>query len=165
MQRFLYTYGPTWLVQFLLMVALWFAFVAKTELAEALIGIGAAALAATADAAVRRSRIAKFRPKPAWLLEAWRLPGDILRDTILVFKALLRQLILHKKPQNILRSIPFDSGGHSARSSARRALALFFTTISPNFIVIGIDNDKNSMLIHQVEPSEVSEVTKRLGHK
>jgi len=78
---------------------------------------------------------------------------------------LVRRLVLQKKPDSVLRSIPFDGGGNSARASARRALALIFTTTPPNFIVIGIDGNKASMLVHQVEPSDVPEITKRLGAK
>ena len=165
MQRFLHSYWLTWFVQFLVMLVLWFAFVAKTELAEFLIGIAAAGLAATGDTAIRRWRLARFNPRPKWLLEVWRLPGYVFQGSAVIFKVLLRRLILHKEPDSVLRSIEFDAGGDSARSSARRALALAFTTVPPNFIVIGIDREKDSMLVHQVEPSDVPEVTKRLGAK
>ncbi|HEY2381990.1 MAG TPA: hypothetical protein VGK48_12495 [Terriglobia bacterium] len=164
MRGFLQTYVRTWPVQFLVMLALWFAFVAKTEMAEVVIGIAAAALAATGDAAIRR-RLARFSPRPGWLLEVWRLPGYIVQDTAVVFRVLIRRLVLQKEPDSVLRSIAFDAGGHSARSSARRALALGFMTMPPNSIVIGIDQEKDSMLVHQLAPSDVPEMAKRLGAK
>jgi hypothetical protein len=82
-----------------------------------------------------------------------------------IFWALLRRVIPGKEPGSVLRSVPFDAGGETAQAAARRALALTLTTIPPNFIVIGIDKDDESMLVHQVQESGVPEVTKRLGAK
>ncbi len=165
MPRFAQTYVLTWTVQFVVMMALWFAFVAKMGLAETLIGVAAAAFAATGDAAIRRSHPARFNPRVRWLVEAWRILGYLAEDTAVIFKVLFRRLVLRKKPDSVLRSVPFDSGGNTRRASARRALALFFTTFPPNSIVIGIDQAKNSMLLHQLEPANISGVTKRLGAK
>src|SRR5690349_19119962 len=134
MQRLFQTYGLTWTVQFLIMMALWVAFVAKTEMAEIAVGIVAAALAATGEVAIRQSRLLRFKPRPQWFLEMWRLPGYVLEDTVLIFKVLVRRLLLQKEPHSRLQSIRFDAGGHSARSSAQRALAVLFTTIPPNSI-------------------------------
>src|SRR5205807_8518728 len=128
----------TWGIEWLLMMVLWFAFVWKVELGEILAGIVAAALAATGFTAIRRSRFAKFQPRARWLLEFWREPGYVISGTAIIFWVLLRRLIFQKKPASLLRSIPFDAGGPTARSAARRALALALTTIGPNSIVIGI---------------------------
>jgi hypothetical protein len=152
-------------VQWVLMTALWFAFVAKVEVGEALVGVLAAALAATADALIRQGRFAKFDPAPRWLAEVWREPGYVISGTAVIFWVLLRRLVLGKEPESVLRSISFDAGGPTARSAARRALAITLTTIPPNFIVIGIDRKDKSMLVHQVQESGVPEITKRLGAK
>jgi hypothetical protein len=125
----------------------------------------AAAVAATADFIIRRGGFAKFDPASRWLAEFWRESGYVINDSIVVFRVLLHQLIFRRKPASILRRIPFDPGGPTARSAARRALALILTTISPNFIVIGIDEKDESMLIHQIQEAGVPEVTKRLGAK
>jgi hypothetical protein len=88
----------------------------------------------------------------------------VVSGTAVIFWVLLRRIILGREPDSLLRLIPFDAGGPTARAAARRALALTLTTIPPNFIVIGIDEDKG-MLVHQVQESGVPEVTKRLGAK
>lgn len=163
MGRFLSNDWVHWAAHFLLMLGLWFLFAAKVEPGEILAGIGGAALAVTGGVAVGRGMDARFKFRPAWLLETWRLPGDVLSDTVLVFKVLFRRIVLLKKPESLMRSVPFDFGGASARSAARRAIALIVTTLSPNSIVIGIDRESRSMLVHQVEESDVPEVTKRLG--
>src|SRR5690242_2882857 len=69
MASILHRYGPTWAIQWLVMMALWFAFVSTVEFWEFILGIAAAAAAATGDAVIRRSRFVKFRPEPRWLLE------------------------------------------------------------------------------------------------
>ena len=148
----------TWTIQWLMLMALWFAFVWKVEAGEAVFGIAGAAIAASADVGIRRRRrFAKFRPAPRWLLEFWREPGYVVSGTAIIFWVLLRRIILGREPDGLLRSIPFDSGGETARAAARRALALTLTTIPPNFIVIGIDEDKDLMLVHQVQESGVEE--------
>ena len=144
-------------------MALWFAFVSKMEVGEFLVGTVGAAVAATGDAVIRRRRFVKFRPHPRWLLQFWREPGYVITGTALVFAVLLRRLILGKQPDSLFLPISFDAGGATARGSARRALALTLTTLGPNSIVIGIDEDKDSMLIHLIQQADVPEVTKRLG--
>lgn len=163
MDRFLSNDWVSWTVHFLLMLGLWFLFAAKVELGEILAGIGGAALAATGGRAIRQCMDARFKFKFAWLLETWRLPGYVLSDTVIVFKVLFRRLVLLKKPESLMLSVPFDTGGATARSAARRAFALLVTTLSPNSIVMGIDRESKSMLVHQVEQLGVSELTKRLG--
>jgi hypothetical protein len=61
--------------------------------------------------------------------------------------------------------VPFDSGGDDPESAARRALAIMYTTIPPNFVVVGIDRKKNLMLVHQVSPTPTPLIAKRLGAK
>jgi hypothetical protein len=164
METLVHRYWWTWLIQWCVLMALWFAFVWKVEAGEALVGIAAAALAASGDAAIRRRRrFAKFKPAPAWLAQFWREPGYVVSGSAIIFWVLLRRLILGKEPDSVLRSIPFDAAGSTARAAARRALALILTTIPPNFIVIGIDEKEGSMLVHQVQESDVPEVAKRLG--
>ena len=166
MGSLLHRYWLSWTIQWLLMMALWFAFVAKVELGEFFVGVFAAALAATGDAAIRHRRsFAKFNPHWRWLLEFWREPGYVVSETAVIFWVLLRRLLLQREPDSVLRTIPFDAGGETARAAARRALALTLTTIPPNFIVIGIDKHRNSMLVHQIQQSDVPEVMNRLGSK
>src|SRR5579862_9737256 len=128
MERVRHRFQTTWTVQLILMILLWFLFVAKIDWAEAAVGVAAAALAATGDMVIRRGRFAKFRPKPQWLLEFWREPGYVLHDLGMILWALCRRLLLGKRPDCRLRNIPFDPGGPTGRSAARRALAITLTT-------------------------------------
>jgi len=165
MERFFPNNWFSWIGHFLVMFVLWFMFAAKVEPGEILVGIAGAALAAVGDATIRRSWSPRFRPRIAWLLEVWRLPGYAISGCVVIFKVLIRRLILQKEPNSFLRSVAFDPGGETARAAARRTLALFMTTFGPNFIVIGIDKESKTMLVHPIEESDMPEVTKRLGAK
>src|SRR5439155_3441025 len=75
MESLIHKYWATWTIQWLCMMALWFAFVSKVELAEALIGVFAAAAAATGHLVIRRRRgFVKFLPKARWFLAFFREP-------------------------------------------------------------------------------------------
>ena len=163
MESLIHKYWATWTIQWLCMMALWFAFVSKVELAEALIGVFAAAAAATGHLVIRRRRgFVKFRPKARWFLAFFREPWWVLNGTAVIFRALVRRTVAGKSPDSSFRLVDFDAGGASGRAAARRALGLILTTLPPNSIVIGIDEDKDSLLVHQLQQSGEPEVMKEL---
>jgi hypothetical protein len=57
----------------------------------------------------------------------------------------------------------FKTSKSDRRLIARRVFATFYTTMAPNFIVIGIDYRQSRMLFHQLERTSVSMMTKDLG--
>lgn len=136
-----------WAAEAALLFVFWLLFVDSLASHELAVGAAACVLAATATEAVRGTQHPRFLPHLRWLLASWRLPGQILRDCVL----LVRNLFDHRRGR--FESIPFDAGGADARSVARRALAIFYTTLPPNTIVIGIDRRRNSMLLHRLERS------------
>lgn len=149
-------------IEFLFLLGLWTLFVSSTQLAEFIAGIGAAALGAVADGLVKSKRFAKFRPRLKWLwLFAWE-PWYVLTGSTAILWALARRLA-GKKSEAHFRVVPFRAGGDDSEAAARRALAITLTTIPPNFIVVGIDKERNFMLVHQVSPTGTPLVTKRLG--
>src|SRR5438105_1896767 len=116
METLIHRYWVVWTAQWLLMTALWFAFVGKVEMVEAIIGVVAAAVAATGDIVIRRGGFAKFRPEPRWLAEFLREPGYVLKGTATIFAVLLRRLLLSQRPHGLFRRIPFNPGGPTAKS-------------------------------------------------
>ena len=133
-----------WLAGTVLLFGLWLLF-AGVSPHELIVGAGGAALAATAVEAVRGTEQPRFLPHIAWLLRAWRLPGQILRDCGL----LLRNLAT-ASPGRFVR-VPFDAGGDDAPHVAHRALETLYRTLPPNSIVIGIDRARNEILLHVLE--------------
>jgi len=112
---------------------------------EAIVGAGAAAIAAAAVEAVRGAEHPRFLPHIAWLGRALRLPYQILRDNALLVRNLA------DGGQGRFVRIPFDAGGSDAHGIAQRTLETFYRTTPPNSIVIGIDRERNEILMHVLE--------------
>ena len=68
-------------------------------LAELLGGAGAAALGATLAELVGYQAAARFRMRAEWLVSALGLPGQVLRDTVIVVAALWRRLARGEQPK------------------------------------------------------------------
>jgi hypothetical protein len=134
-----------WLAEAALLFGLWLLFVAQLARHELLVGAAAVALAASATEAVRGCEHPRFLPHVQWLLRAWRLPFEILRDCAL----LVRNLFDRRTGR--FEEAPFQAGGDDAHSVAHRALGIFYTTLPPNTVVIGIDRRRNVMLLHRLE--------------
>jgi|SRR5579883_1531860 len=134
-----------WLFEAALLFLVWLVFVDQLQPHELIAGAAASAVAAAATEAVRGAQHPRFLPHRRWLLESWRLPEQILRDCVLLVRNLF-----DGRPGHLER-IPFDAGGPDAHSVARRALNIFYTTLPPNTIVIGIDRRRNHMLVHRLE--------------
>jgi multisubunit Na+/H+ antiporter MnhE subunit len=134
-----------WAAEAALLFVLWLLFVAQLASHELLVGAGATVLAASATEAVRGCEHPRFLPHIQWIIRSWRLPFEILRDCALLIRNLFDGRTGH------LEALPFDAQGDDARAVARRALAIFYTTLPPNTVVIGIDRRRNVMLLHRLE--------------
>jgi multisubunit Na+/H+ antiporter MnhE subunit len=138
-------------VWWLALLGLWLLLV-TVSLAELIAGMVAAAIGATAAEVVHAQGLVRFDPDPHWFLRIWKLPRSIVRDCWLLTTALVRHL--RGVPVNSgFRAIPFRRGGEDARASARRALVVLAISVSPNSIVVGIDEEADLMLVHQLIPA------------
>lgn len=152
-----------WLLYWCVSFCVWLLFVNTTHVHELWMAAASAVITATAAEIVRAQPFASFRPRPAWILQAWREPWYILHATAIVFRVFLKRL---SRPEpSVLREVVFDPGGSDPASAARRALAIGFTAVSPNDVVLGIDLDKNVMFVHQMSQTETSTLTRNLGAK
>ena len=82
-----------WLAWFVALNVLWLVFISAWVWEEAILGIFASAVAATAAEAVREQGLVRFRPRPRWLWQARVLPWRALRESAFVLAALARQLV------------------------------------------------------------------------
>jgi multisubunit Na+/H+ antiporter MnhE subunit len=154
--------GVLTLVEWAFLLALWMCFVSQIRKDELLVGVAAAAIGVVADAVVKAEGFAKFSPKASWLaLIAWE-PWYALDGTWATLKAIARNLA-GLKSQAQFKVASFDAGCDDAQSAAKRALAVTYMTIPPNFIVVGIDRQHKQVLIHQVEPTPNPLIAQRLG--
>lgn len=158
--KFVVVFGLTLAVAYLL----WIVFVGTFSLHELLIGIIAALLAAVGMVVVTVQYPARFSPGVPDLLALWRLPWNILQGTWEIMEVAGKDALGLKPAKSLFRVDLFYTGtGRDARASARRALAVLYTTVAPNFIVLGVNTNNRKMLFHQIERSSVPKMTQQLG--
>ncbi len=147
---------------FAVLLGLWMLFVSLLQMNELVAGFAAAAIGSAANAVVKKTDFVHFHPQLKHLLLIFTEPWYVLTGTAAVFWALARR-IAGKKSEAELKVVPFDAGGEDRASATRRALAVAYTTISPNSIVVGIDHKGRYMMVHQISPSGTPWITQQLG--
>jgi multisubunit Na+/H+ antiporter MnhE subunit len=146
-----------WIAWYVPLVVLWLAFVGTLAAAEVVLGLVAAAVAATAAEVVRDQDLVRFRLEPRWLRGLGRLPCQVLRDSWLLAVVLWGQL-RGRPVRGVFRVVPFPAERDDARSAARRALVTGVVSLAPNTYVVGIEGDEGMMLVHQLVPEPGSPI-------
>jgi multisubunit Na+/H+ antiporter MnhE subunit len=96
-------------------------------------------------------------------VQIWRVPTHLVLDSGVILWVLTKD-ILHIAPApSLYRATAFECDPDDPVAVARRILAIAYTTVTPNMIVIGIDVPTNEMLFHQLQRSNVSMMTRNLG--
>ncbi|HEX3316424.1 MAG TPA: hypothetical protein VHR88_00265 [Solirubrobacteraceae bacterium] len=142
--------GATSLVGFMVLYGLWFLLAGTTERWQAIIGV-ACAVAATAGAlwAAHLGAIT-VRPRAIWLARSLAAPWWIVRDTAVVLGALPR-MALRPVPRGRFRSFRFPGAAEpSARGIAGRAIAEGAGSAGPNTLVLGSDDERPVLLVHEL---------------
>jgi multisubunit Na+/H+ antiporter MnhE subunit len=140
---------------------LWLLFTSTVNASEAIAGFGASTIAATAAEIVRADRPFVFRPRLAWFRVAWRIPLQIASDTRTVFVVLFDHVTGRKRVRGTWQAVGFRHGRDAdPEDAARRALATVGITMSPNSIVVGVDPDRDELLLHQLRehPEDVEKL-------
>jgi multisubunit Na+/H+ antiporter MnhE subunit len=139
-----------WLVWWVLLMSFWVILDDSIALDELLAGAGAAALAATLAELVGHQAATRFRMRAGWVIPALGLPGQVVRDTVIVFAALWRRLAHGEQPPSGFREIPARFGDDSDEGVTRRVLLVGGRSVAPNTFVLGIDRERNVMVVHQL---------------
>ncbi|MBO0814188.1 MAG: Na+/H+ antiporter subunit E [Actinobacteria bacterium] len=144
----------SWLVWWAILMAFWVIIDYSILKAELLAGAAAAAMSAfVAEVACRQAGV-RFRMRARWLLPAFRLPGEVVRDTLIVFGALARRLLRGEQPDSGFREVPVRVGDDSPAGVTRRVLLVGGRSLAPNTFVAGIDKDRGVMITHQLVVNE-----------
>ena len=149
--------GAIWLVSFTILFGIWLLLAGSVAWHEVVVGLAAAGVATVISELVRGQEHPRIWPHARWFLELWALPWEILSGCWVVASALIRG------EPGLLHEVPFESGGDDRRSSARRAMAIAFTSISPNSMIIDIDRERGVMLIHNADHGPVPRIARYLG--
>jgi len=140
----------SWLVWWAILMAFWVIVDYSILRAELLAGAAAAALGASvAEVACYQAGV-RFRMRARWLLPALRLPGEVVRDTLIVFGALARRLFRGEQPGSGWREVPVRYGDDSPAGVTRRVLLVGGRSVAPNTFVAGIDRRRGVMIVHQL---------------
>jgi len=141
----------TWLTWWALIMSLWVAADDSVRLDELLVGAGAAALAAVAAVAVGHQAATRYKIRAAWLLAAIGLPGQVAQETLIVFGALARTIALRQAPPHgAFTALPVRYGDDTPLGVTRRVLLTGAHSLAPNAFVLGIDPERDVMIIHEL---------------
>jgi multisubunit Na+/H+ antiporter MnhE subunit len=140
----------SWLVWWVLMMSFWVMLDDSVNTDELLAGAGAAALAASLAELVTYQAGARFRMRVEWLVPALHLPGQLARDTVTVYAALWRRLAHGEQPPSAFVEIPARFGDDSPEDVTRRTLLIGGTSVAPNTFVLGMDKDRDVMVVHRL---------------
>jgi multisubunit Na+/H+ antiporter MnhE subunit len=148
-----------WLVWWVLLMSFWVILDNSIEPDELLAGAGAAALGAFLAEVVFYQAGIRFRMRIEWVVPALSLPGQVVSDTAIVFAALWRRLARGEEPPSGFREVPVRYGSDTAEGETRRVLLVGGKSMAPNSFVLGLDAEREVMVIHQLvvnqgEPAE-----------
>jgi multisubunit Na+/H+ antiporter MnhE subunit len=143
-----------WVTWWVILMSFWVILDDSIALDELLAGAGAAALGASLAELAGYQATTRLRMRVEWLTPALSLPGQIARDTITVFAALWRQVARGQRPDSGFRELPVVFGDQSMEGKTRRVLLVGGRSIAPNSFALGIDADRNVMVVHQLVRQE-----------
>src|SRR5579859_2642281 len=131
------------------LVVFWLAFIANLQPDDLYVGIPAVILSvAFAFFSIRRLPI-RFRPTLRDLIQLWWLILDVPMDIARIFWVLLLDLA-GRRAESLFRAAPWRPVEATPHATALRALAVGYTTVSPNCVVIGIDCGRGKIFFHQL---------------
>jgi hypothetical protein len=119
------------------------------DLPELYVLAGVALIAGVAFALSRDRESPDASISAGWVLRAWRPAVRVPLDVVLVSRQLLAQLMSPRARRGELRAVPFQ-GGEDPRALGRFALTESLGSFAPNTIVIGIDAERDLLLVHQL---------------
>jgi multisubunit Na+/H+ antiporter MnhE subunit len=135
---------------FVLAAGFYLLLIDTVDLPELGAGAAVAALAAAAFELARERGVAEAEIAPRRLPVAWRVVARVPVQTALVSWEAVAQLFTHKRSRGVFRAVPFHAGDETPSGVGRRAIAETLGSLTPNTIVIGIDSERELLLVHQL---------------
>lgn len=150
------------LIQIVTLSLFWIACVATFHLHEMLLGLAAVALSVAFCLFTIRTLPLRFRPTVSEILQVLYVPWYVFVDLLQITLVLLLDLSGRRAP-SLFRSVPWLPVKNTGRDTARRVLAIAYTTVSPNCIVLGVDCARHQLLFHQLRADSLPRFTRSLG--
>ena len=150
-------------VSLLVLTALWLGMTTSLQWLELLLGVISVSATALFLSSVYREELQRYDLRTADLLTVWRAPWYVFSSLWEIVAVLFGDLFGAEPAPSLYRVCGFRSSKDDPLLVTRRALATAYTSIAPNFIVIGVDYTQSRMLFHQIRRSKVPLMTKQLG--
>jgi hypothetical protein len=139
----------TILVGTLLSGAFYLLLIDTVSLPELYVLAGVALLSGLLLELSRRQGFTEAKVHARWLLRGWRPIAQVPLHILLVTREAVAQLLSRKPARGEFRAVSFR-GGDSSEDRGRRALAEALGSFAPNTIVIGVDLERDLLLVHQL---------------
>lgn len=139
-----------WLVGPFLAVGFYLLLIDTTDLPELYAALGGLVLVVGGWVAARQQGGVEAGVPAAWLFRGERVFAGVPRQIVLLCVDAVSQLVTPRAMRGSLRAVPFRAGGGDARDLGRRALAEGLGSLAPNTIVVGVDPERDLLLIHQL---------------
>jgi multisubunit Na+/H+ antiporter MnhE subunit len=118
--------------------------------------IGAAALSSALTLALclwlHRSAERQFRLHPHWILLAGRIARHVLRDCLIVTRALIAALARRRHITGVFRELRWESHEDPREAASLRALVTIGLSLAPNSYVVDVRADEQRLIIHHLVP-------------
>ena len=134
-----------------------------TLLPEVYLMIGVAIACAVTFALSREQGFTEAQIQLWWLLKAWRIPLKALLDIGLLCREAMVQLVAPRAARGDFRAVPFRASQDTPQDAGRRALTEWLGSVAPNTIVIGIDPERELLLVHQLHRQGAADQVDPLG--
>ena len=134
----------------LVLLGLWLLLLSTTAIPEVMAGVVAAALALAAGIAAVHTMRSRFRLRRAWLWELRRLPWLVLTDAALATRVLVRSLARRPSESRYVALGPLPIAGLEPPVPTRRALYTVACSLPPGTIVVMLDEETRTALLHQL---------------
>ena len=149
-QRWLRAGVAWWLALF----AIWMLLVDSLARPEVIAGMGAAFLALPVALLVSARVERRFQMRARWLREVRSAPFFVLRDSLLVLRALCLHVIGRETMRGEFRLVPWSPAeGDDVAANSWQAFTVIATSIAPNTYIIGVDPERGVALAHQLTPT------------
>ena len=139
-------HASAWLAWFGGLLIFWLLLVGTIAGTEVVAGLVAAAIGATAAEVVRSLGMLDYAVEWRWLRRTPRQIARAVPDFFLVLATLIRPR------KGAFRVLEFPTGGERAVDHGRRAWAGLAGSFGPNRVVVDLDPDTRSVLVHDLVP-------------
>ena len=139
------------LLGFALSASFYLLLIDTPNVVEVYVLVAVALIGAAAFVISREQGFPEASIRVRWFARIWRVLASIPVHIVMLCWEAGAQLVAHKARRGVFRAVPFDAGATEAPLDVgRRAVAEIVGSLAPNTIVIGVDPDRDLLLVHQL---------------